>query len=64
MVVIASVVVLVTELEVCLECSDDLLPLLLGRLLELAVVVVALTVAVLVDDTCNVHNEMFNCVQS
>ena len=53
MVVIASVVVFVTELDDCLECSDDLLPLLLGRLLELVAVVVALTVAVLVDVICN-----------
>ena len=50
-VVIASVVVLVTELDNCLACSEDLLPLLLDLLLELVEdVVVAFTVAVLVDD--------------
>ena len=52
-VVIASVVVLVTELDDCLACSDDLLPLLLDLLLEVVeAVVVAFTVAVLVDNTC------------
>ena len=52
-VVIASVVVLVTELDVCLACSKDLFPRLLERLLEVVEdVVVALTVAVLVDDIC------------
>ena len=52
-VVIASVTVLVTELDDCLVCSDDLLPRLFERLLELVeAVVVAFAVAVLVADTC------------
>ena len=51
--VIASVTVLVTELDDCLVCSDDLLPRLFEWLLELVeAVVVAFTVAVLVADTC------------
>ena len=55
-VVMASVVVLVTELDDCLACSEDLLPLLLDLLVELVeAVVVAFTVAVLVDDICH-HN--------
>ena len=56
MVVIASVTVLVTELDDCLVWSDDLLPRLFDRLLELVdAVVVAFTVAVLVADTCDVY---------
>ena len=55
-VVIASVVVLVTELDDCLPCSDDLFPRLFERQLELVeAVVVAFTVAVLVADTCYVY---------
>lgn len=52
-VVIASVAVLVTELDICLACSEVLFPRLLERPLELVeAVVVALTVAVLVADIC------------